>query len=155
MMSFSLSLKLEARVIHNFFLYPSYQIHATLLQCHGFCGFGGGSGGTMTSIRFSISLLYHFYLPPLPSYSSGLFPFSLFFFFFFVFFWPHVWHMEVPRLAVELELRLLAYTTATATPNPSRICELHGSLQEHWILNPLKEARDWTYVLMDTSWVLN
>ena len=27
-------------------------------------------------------------------------------------------HMEVPRLKVELELQLLAYTTATATPDP-------------------------------------
>ena len=28
------------------------------------------------------------------------------------------WHMEVPRLGVESELPLLAYTTATATPDP-------------------------------------
>ena len=27
--------------------------------------------------------------------------------------------MEVPRLGVELELQPLAYTTATATPDPS------------------------------------
>ena len=27
----------------------------------------------------------------------------------------HPWHMEVPRLGVELELQLLAYATATAT----------------------------------------
>ena len=25
---------------------------------------------------------------------------------------PHPWHMEVPRLGVQLELQLLAYTTA-------------------------------------------
>ena len=31
----------------------------------------------------------------------------------------HLWHMEVPRLGVELELQPLAYTTATATPDPS------------------------------------
>ena len=36
---------------------------------------------------------------------------------FFVFLGPHPWHMEVPRLAVESELLLLAYTTATATPH--------------------------------------
>ena len=33
----------------------------------------------------------------------------------------HLWHMEVPRLGIELELQLPAYTTATATPDPSHI----------------------------------
>ena len=36
-------------------------------------------------------------------------------FFSFVFLGPHLQHMEVPRLGVELELQLLAYTTATGT----------------------------------------
>ena len=40
------------------------------------------------------------------------------FFSFLVFLGPHLQHMEVPRLRVELELQLLAYTTATATPDP-------------------------------------
>ena len=31
-------------------------------------------------------------------------------------------HMEVPRLGVESELQLPAYTTATATRNPSPFC---------------------------------
>ena len=35
-------------------------------------------------------------------------------FFFFVFLGPHPWHTEVPRLGVELELQLPAYTTITA-----------------------------------------
>ena len=30
--------------------------------------------------------------------------------------------MEVPRLGVESELQRLAYTTATAMPDPNRIC---------------------------------
>ena len=30
--------------------------------------------------------------------------------------------MEVLRLGVESELQLLAYTTATATPDPSHVC---------------------------------
>ena len=34
-------------------------------------------------------------------------------------------HMEVPRLGVESELQLPASTTATATPDLSRICDLH------------------------------
>ena len=38
--------------------------------------------------------------------------------FLFVFLGPHLWHMEVPRLGVESELQLLAYTTATAMPDP-------------------------------------
>ena len=42
--------------------------------------------------------------------------------------------MEVPRLGVELELQLPAYTTAT--PDPSCICDLHYSSWQHWILNP-------------------
>ena len=40
---------------------------------------------------------------------------------------PHWWHMEVPRLGVESELQLQAYTTATATRAPSRICKLYHS----------------------------
>ena len=52
--------------------------------------------------------------------------------------------MEVPGLGVESELQLLAYTTATATPDPSRIFDLHQSSWQCWILNPLSEARDRT-----------
>ena len=33
--------------------------------------------------------------------------------------------MEVPRLGVESELQLRAYTTAMATPDPSHTCKLH------------------------------
>ena len=36
-------------------------------------------------------------------------------------------HVEVPRLGVELELQLPAYTTATATPDPSHVCALYHS----------------------------
>ena len=54
----------------------------------------------------------------------------------------HVGHMEVPRLEVESELHLPAYTTATAARNLSCICDLHGSLWPHQILNPLGKARD-------------
>ena len=53
---------------------------------------------------------------------------NLFLVLFFVFlFRAHLKHMEVPRLGVELELKLLAYTTATATLDPSPICHLHHS----------------------------
>ena len=55
--------------------------------------------------------------------------------------------MEVPRLGVESELYLLAYTTARATWDLSRICNLHHSQQQ------LIEARDRTYILMDYRWI--
>ena len=63
--------------------------------------------------------------------------------------------MEVPRRGVESELQLPAYPTATATPDPSHICKLHHGSWQRWILNPLREARDRTRILMETSQVLN
>ena len=42
----------------------------------------------------------------------------------------------------QMELQLWATVTATATPGPSFICDLHQSLQQLQILNPLNEARD-------------
>ena len=73
-----------------------------------------------------------------------------YYFYFFVFLGLYAWHMDVPRLGVESEPKLPAYTTATATPDPRRICDLHHSSQKHWILNPLSEARDQTRVFMNT-----
>ena len=68
---------------------------------------------------------------------------------------PHLQPVEVPRLGAELELQLPAYTTATATPDPHSICDLHHSSNQHQILNPLSEARDRTPSIMNTSQVLN
>ena len=62
-----------------------------------------------------------------------------------------MWHTKVPRLGAELELQLQAYTTATATQDPSHVCDLHYSLQQCQILNPLSEARDETCTLKDTG----
>ena len=76
-----------------------------------------------------------------------------FFFFFFCLFRATPRHMEVPKLGVELELQPPAYTTATATPDPSYICDLHHSSQQHEILNPLSKARDWTSNLSVPSWI--
>ena len=53
---------------------------------------------------------------------------------------PH--HMEIPRLGIELELQLPAYTTAMATQDLSHVCDLHHSSRQCQILNPLSEARD-------------
>ena len=58
--------------------------------------------------------------------------------------------MDVPRLGIESELRLLAYTITTAILDLSCIYDLHCSLCQHWILNPLNKARDQTCILMDT-----
>ena len=63
----------------------------------------------------------------------------------------HVWHMEAPRVGAELELQLLAYTTAMAMPGLSLVCSLHHNSQQCWILNPRSEARDQSSILMDTS----
>ena len=35
-----------------------------------------------------------------------------------------------------------SYATATAMWDPSYVCDVHNSSQQHWILNPLSEARD-------------
>ena len=89
-----------------------------------------------------------FILPPLP------FPFGnhmcVFFFFFLA---PPLWHMEVPRLGVKLELQLPAYTTATATPDSSHVCDIHHSSRQCQIFNPSSEARDWTCNLMVSGWI--
>ena len=68
-----------------------------------------------------------------------------------IFLGPYSQHMEVPRLGAELELQLLAYTTATAMPDPSRVFDLHNSSRQRWILNPLSKARDGTRNLMVPS----
>ena len=49
--------------------------------------------------------------------------------YFFFFLWPHLWHMEVPRIGIESELEL--WTTP--------------QLQQCWILNLLLWARNWMW----------
>ena len=44
-----------------------------------------------------------------------------------------------------------AYTTATATWDPSHIWDLHHSSWQCRILNPPSEARDGTCILMDAT----
>ena len=117
-------------------------------QSQALTGTGHGAGGEPGAIVSSpppssrqsprlsptgtVSLLFLF---------SFLFSF-LFFLPFFVFLGLHPQHMDVPRLGVKLDLQPLVYTTATATPDPSRVCDLHHSSPKHRILNPLSEARD-------------
>ena len=73
------------------------------------------------------------------------------YYFFLSFLGLHLQRMEVPRLGVETEQHLLAYPTATTTPNQSHVCHLqHRSSWQCQIPNPLSGARDRTCVLMDT-----
>ena len=58
---------------------------------------------------------------------------------------------EVPRLGVESVLQLLAYSTATATPDLRCICTLQHSSQQQQTPDPRSEARDPTCILMDTG----
>ena len=97
-----------------------------------------------TSNPFSDSLLSHTYDHRWKNKISALF---------FVFLGLYLWHMEVPRPGVASELQLPAYTTATATRDLCRVCDLDHSSQQRWILNPLSKARNRTHVLMDASWV--
>ena len=72
---------------------------------------------------------------------------------FFFLFMAAPTQMEVPRLGVESELQLPAYTTATATRDMSGVCNLYHSSQQHQILNLLRKARDQTCNLMAPSWI--
>ena len=80
---------------------------------------------------------------------------DFFFFFLFFLFRASLQHIEVPGLGVKSELQLLAYSTATATQDLSRICNLHHSSRQCWILNPMSEVRDRTHIVMDPSWIHN
>ena len=59
--------------------------------------------------------------------------------------------MEVPRLGVQLELELPAYTADSAMQDPSGVCDLDHSSRQRRIPNPLNEARDQICILMDPS----
>ena len=62
--------------------------------------------------------------------SAGGLIFTLFYFYLFLSFFllgPHQQHMEIPRLGVQSDLLLPAYARATATPDPSFVCDLHHS----------------------------
>ena len=90
---------------------------------------------------------------------SALVQFSFLFFFFFLSFvfclsraTPAAYGGSQAR--GQLELQLLAYTTATGTADPSHVCDLHHISWQHWIRNPLSEARDRTCNLMVFSVVV-
>ena len=78
----------------------------------------------------------------------------LFIYLFILVFWAPPWHMELPRLQVLLELQILTYTTATAKQYQSVPCYLQYSSWQSQIINPLREARDWTQNLMVASQII-
>ena len=70
----------------------------------------------------------------------------LFLFFFSFILRLYLWHME---------LQLPAYTTATVTLDRSQICNLHYSLRQHQILNPLSKAGIKPASTQKQHWFLN
>jgi len=80
----------------------------------------------------------------IPEAESGVlfYLFICLFFNLFCFLEPNPQHMAVPRLGGKSELQLPANTTATATWDPSLVCDLHHSSWQRHILNPLSRARD-------------
>ena len=88
-----------------------------------------------------------FFVGNIFSFCLSFFLSFFFFFFFLVFLEPHLW------LRGQIGAMVAGYTIATAMWDPSGVCDLHHSSQQHQILNPLIEAKDQTCSLMDTSWV--
>ena len=75
-------------------------------------------------------------------------------FYFISFYWGggvlHPQHVEAPRLGAESELQLPAYTTATATWDPSCDGDLYNSSWQRGIPDSLSKTRDQT----TSSWIL-
>ena len=59
----------------------------------------------------------------------------------------HSWHMEVPSLGTAAASLHHSHSHAGSEPH----LQPTPQSQQHWILNPLTEARDCTHVLIDTS----
>ena len=78
---------------------------------------------------------------------------------FFSFLELHLWHMQLPRLGVESELQLPAYTMATAIAirDRSHVCNLYQSSWEcqiltHWARPGIKPASSWILFRFITCW---
>ena len=74
---------------------------------------------------------------------------------FLVFLGPHPHHLEVPRLGVQSELYAPTYARATATPDPSCVCDLHHSSGQRRIIYRPSKARDRTLNLMAPSRIVS
>ena len=78
-----------------------------------------------------------------------IFIFILFYFFFAFSFRAALKTYGSSQLRGGLELWLPAYTTATATRDLSRVCDLHHGSRQCRIPTPLSKARDRTCIIMD------
>ena len=71
-------------------------------------------------------------------------------FFFFSILRAQLWHMEVSKLGDESELQLLAFTIATATPDPSHVSDLHWNLWQcqilYWARPRIKPSSSWILI---------
>ena len=74
----------------------------------------------------------------------------------FCFLGPHLEHTEVPRLGVWLEIQLLAYTTATAMWDLSRVCDLHHNAvaesPTHWASPGIEPTTSWFLAVFVNHW---
>ena len=85
-----------------------------------------------------------------PLFIQQIYYLSLFFFFYLFRATPVTYGSSQAKDPMELQLP--GYTTATGTWNSNQICDLkHSSWQCQ--MDPLSEARDWTSILIDTSWI--
>ena len=85
---------------------------------------------------------------------SGLGFMRQYLFIFFSFLGQHPQHVEDPRLGLQSELQLLAHTIATATPDPSCLCDLHhdaGPLT-HKARPGIEPTSSWILVKLVTRW---
>ena len=101
--------------------------HDSLLQDVEYCSLCYTVGPCLTTGVVLVLISCCYWLNYVPSKSVLL---LLFFFS-----GPHLWHKEIPRQEVELELQLLV--CPTATPDLSHICDLYCRLGQCLILNPL------------------
>ena len=62
--------------------------------------------------------------------------------FIYLLLWLHVQYTEVLGSGLEYRATAVTYATATATPDLICIYDLHHSLQQCWILNPVGASRD-------------
>ena len=72
-----------------------------------------------------------------------------------LFFWggSHLWHVEVPRLGGGIRATAAGLHHSHSNATQLHFCDLHHSKWQHQTLNPLREDRDRTLILMHTSWI--
>ena len=75
--------------------------------------------------------------------------------FFFLVFLPFSWAALVAYGGSQARCQIgaVAYARATATQDPSRVCDLHHSSRQRRIINPLSKGGDRTRNLMVPSWI--